>query len=176
MTASMNEIWKPIVGYEDTYYVSNTGKIKNIKTNKLLTPQNNANTKYKCIILTKKCKQKRYRVHYLVAKAFVYNPNPDVYTQINHKDENPANNNYTNLEWCTSKYNCNYGSHIEKLIKSNGTKVKVINTITDETIIFNSIRECARNFNTINTVINKYANTHSIYRGKYKFIILWDYV
>lgn len=172
MIVSMNEIWKPIMGYEDTYYVSNTGKIKNIKTNKLLTIQNNANTKYKVITLTKKCKQKRYRVHRLIATAFVHNPNPDIYTQINYKDENPSNNNYTNLEWCTPKYNCNYGSHIDKLIKSNGIKVKVINIITNETIIFNSIRECARKFNTINTVINKYANTHNIYRSKYKFIIL----
>lgn len=167
----MIELWKPIIGYEDIYYISNTGKVKNIKSNKLLALQNNDNTKYKCVILTKHCKQKRYRVHRLVATAFVHNPNPDIYTQINHKDENPSNNNYTNLEWCTPKYNCNYGSHIDKLIKSNGIKVKVINIITNETIIFNSIRECARKFNTINTIIVKYANLNKIYKNKYMFYI-----
>jgi TPP-dependent indolepyruvate ferredoxin oxidoreductase alpha subunit len=37
--------------------------------------------------------------------------------QVNHKDENSRNNNVNNLEWCTAKYNCNYGNHIVKLRK-----------------------------------------------------------
>ena len=37
-------------------------------------------------------------------------PNPNKLPQINHKDENKANNYIENLEWCTVKYNCNYGS------------------------------------------------------------------
>lgn len=47
--------------------------------------------------------------HQLVMQAFKPNPNPLLYTEINHKDENPHNNNLNNLEWCTHKYNCNYG-------------------------------------------------------------------
>lgn len=56
---------------------------------------------------------KRHYIHRLVAFAFI--PNPDNLPFINHKDENPGNNRADNLEWCTQKYNCNYGSRIEKV-------------------------------------------------------------
>jgi hypothetical protein len=36
--------------------------------------------------------------------------NPNKYDQINHKDENKLNNCADNLEWCTAKYNINYGT------------------------------------------------------------------
>lgn len=45
----------------------------------------------------------------MVLQTFKPNSNPE-YTDINHIDENPHNNNLENLEWCTHKYNCNYGS------------------------------------------------------------------
>lgn len=47
--------------------------------------------------------------HRLVLEAFKPNPNPEIYTDVNHIDENPHNNRLDNLEWCTHKYNCNYG-------------------------------------------------------------------
>lgn len=47
-------------------------------------------------------------VHRLVALAFI--PNPNKYTQVNHKDENPTNNRVENLEWCDAKYNTNYSA------------------------------------------------------------------
>ena len=71
-------------------------------------------------------KQKCFQtfVHRLVAQAFI--PNPNNLPQVNHKDENPLNNcvwvnedgsiNYdkSNLEWCTAKYNTNYGTCIKR--------------------------------------------------------------
>jgi hypothetical protein len=47
-------------------------------------------------------------VHRLVAQCFL--PNPDNFSCVNHKDENPSNNNVDNLEWCTNEYNLNYGT------------------------------------------------------------------
>ena len=44
-------------------------------------------------------------VHRIVALAFVANPMPLFYTQVNHIDGNPANNNADNLEWCDLAYN-----------------------------------------------------------------------
>lgn len=41
-------------------------------------------------------------------------PNPNNLSVVNHKDENPQNNHVDNLEWCTQKYNANYGTAIER--------------------------------------------------------------
>jgi group I intron endonuclease len=60
------------------------------------------------LTLSKNGKGKNYKVHRLVAMAFI--PNPDNLPIINHKDENPSNNNVNNLEWCTYEYNNNYGT------------------------------------------------------------------
>ena len=53
-------------------------------------------------------KKKTVSVHRLVAMAFVNNPNPDKYKEVNHIDENKLNNNADNLEWCTRSYNQKY--------------------------------------------------------------------
>ena len=49
---------------------------------------------------------KTYKVHRLVAMAFI--PNPNNFPQINHKNENKEDNQVLNLEWCTNKYNARY--------------------------------------------------------------------
>ena len=51
-------------------------------------------------------------VHRIVAEAFISSPNG--YPQVNHKDENKLNNRVDNLEWCTARYNCLYGTHVER--------------------------------------------------------------
>lgn len=67
---------------------------------------------YAQVILSVNNTQRRYSVHRLVALHFI--PNLDNKPCVNHKDENPLNNNVENLEWCTYSYNTNYGNCIEK--------------------------------------------------------------
>ena len=65
-------------------------------------------------------------MHRLVAEAFI--PNPDNLPQINHKDENKLNNCVDNLEWCTAKYNINFGTGIDRRKYGNAVKVRCVET------------------------------------------------
>ena len=110
----MEEEWKDIEGYENKYQVSNLGRVKSLKSNIIM--KQNLNKKYNrySIMLWKNGKSKRFWVARLVAKAFVFNPNPYIFTQVNHKDENKTNNNSDNLEWCTVAYNNTYGTRLQR--------------------------------------------------------------
>lgn len=112
------EEWKTIDGYED-YQVSNFGRVKSLGNNKkrkekILKPINNKG--YQRVHLCKDGKRKLFRVHRLVAMAFI--PNPNNYTEVNHIDECKTNNHVDNLEWCTDEYNSNYGTRNERLSKA----------------------------------------------------------
>ena len=120
------EEWRDIPGYEGFYQVSSMGNIKSVcrvdsrgreRGGNIMTPH--ANKKgYLMVHLSKNDGGKFFQVHRLVAFAF-----PEICgewfkgAQVNHKDENKANNRAENLEWCTSKYNNNYGHRTEKVSK-----------------------------------------------------------
>lgn len=113
------EEWKPVVGFDGLYQVSNLGRVKSLNYNKtgeerLMTPSVYSNG-YLRVKLAKNKVRKLYLVHRLVAMAFI--PNPYNLPCINHKDENPSNNCVENLEWCTQQYNLTYGTRIEKVTK-----------------------------------------------------------
>lgn len=116
----MEEIWKDIEGYEGKYEVSNLGNVRSLNyrgSGKVkLLKQIPDKDEYKTIQLCKNGKIKTYKVHRLVAIAFI--PNPDNLPIINHKDEDKTNNNVNNLEWCTIAYNNNYGTKKERLSES----------------------------------------------------------
>lgn len=113
----MKEIWKDIKGWKGLYQVSNLGNIRTLHYKKpYLRKLSKSKKGYLRVNLSKDKKYKYYSVHRLVAEAFI--PNPDNLPQINHKDEIRTNNRVDNLEWCTSKYNCNYGHHCENVSKS----------------------------------------------------------
>lgn len=103
--------WKPVVGYEDYYLVSNEADVFSLRNNRLIKVSDRGNGYY-AVELNVNGKAKKESIHRLVAKAFI--PNPDNLPFINHKDENPANNHADNLEWCTPKYNQNYGTIKER--------------------------------------------------------------
>ena len=112
--------WREINGFPN-YMVSNTGEIKSLNYNKtgrekILIPHKLSNG-YLGINLYDGNKRSCYLlIHRLVAQAFL--PNPNGYRIINHKDENRSNNSVNNLEWCSYKYNLNYGNRNSKLSNS----------------------------------------------------------
>lgn len=114
------EGWRDIKDYEGLYQVSNLGRIKsfgNGKTRKeKILKSRKDGCGYHFVTLYKEGKVKTYKVHRLVAQAFI--PNPDNLPQINHIDENKSNNCVDNLEWCDCKYNINYGSRNERTAKT----------------------------------------------------------
>lgn len=122
----MEEIWKDIENYEGLYQVSNLGRIRSvdrvIKNNNniyhnlkgCILKQQYQNNGYLCVTLWKNNKKKLCTVHRLVANAFVKNPFD--LPCVNHKDENKTNNIVENLEFCTQRYNNNYGTKNERMI------------------------------------------------------------
>ena len=86
--------------------MSNLGRVKN-KHGRILKPE--IRTGYYSVDLRKNGKRYKFRIHRLVAEAFI--PNPDDLPEVNHKDENKLNNIASNLEWCDSTYNTHYSKH-----------------------------------------------------------------
>lgn len=141
-----------IEGYEN-YEVIPNGEVVNIKTGKVLKPQKSKNG-YLHVGLYKNGKLKNYSVHRLVAEAFI--PNPLNLPCVNHKDEDKTNNDIENLEWCTYKYNINYGVSLKKRAKTQReTGVQINNKGTSKAVyqyttnglilnVYPSIREVKR--------------------------------
>lgn len=156
--------WKIIDDF-DNYSVSNKGQVKNIQTEKILTPIMNSG--YYTVHLYGSNINKRLRIHRLVAINFINNPNN--YKIVNHKDGNKLNNCIENLEWCTHKQNIQH-AHDTHLIR---TKKAVIQLSLDGKTLnrFDSIREASRqtgvNHRCISYVCNKKMFTSGGFKWKY---------
>ena len=137
----MIEIYKPIQGFPN-YQVSNLGNVKSINyrhTNKEKVLSPSLCNGYHSVQLYNENGLKKCNIHRLVAEAFI--PNPNNYPVVNHKDENKLNNYVENLEWCSQKYNCNYGERNEKIgnrvrkkitqYSKKGEKIKEWRSLTD---------------------------------------------
>lgn len=130
----MSEEWKDIEGFEGIYQISTYGRVrscdryvKNSNSGYRFVPSQilsgyKDKDNYCGIVLYNQRKHKNCKVHQLVAKAFI--PNPNGYREINHKDENPSNNNVDNLEWCDRRYNNTYNG---RAIRVGITQSKKIN-------------------------------------------------
>ena len=98
------EEWLPVPDFEELYHVSNFGRVKSFWYGKAKILKPLLSTKgYLQVNLHKNDKSKRFRVHRLVALAFV--TNPEGKPHINHKDGHPLNCHVSNLEWCTCSEN-----------------------------------------------------------------------
>lgn len=113
------EIWKPIENFEHSYQISNFGRIKSLPRKVIY--RDGRIRSYNEKILNLRIDPKGYyfislykntiliqeRIHRLVAKAFI--PNPENKPCVNHLDSDRLNNNLINLEWCTYSENTKHG-------------------------------------------------------------------
>lgn len=150
----MEEIWKDIEGYEGLYQVSNLGRIYSVRRynrgrifgDRIKQVSKDFRNRY-TVQLNKNGKTTNIVLARLVAKAFVENPNPAIFTEVNHLDENPANNAADNLEWCTHKYNCNYGTRMERIKQKQNVPILQYTLDGDFIAEFASMHLAAKSIN-----------------------------
>lgn len=162
----MEEVWKDVVGFEGLYQVSNLGRIKSFRRAKerILKPTTQRvgnKCKYTRQIVT--LNHKSYKVHRLVAEAFI--PNPYNLPQINHKDFDTSNNCVYNLEWCSAKENVQWN-----IIHKRNKKYHYI----DKTTVINlykqgiTAKEISKKFNVAKYIITTIVDKNKIRRKDYK--------
>lgn len=169
------EHWKPIIGFEGLYEISDLGRVKSLSryvkskaNSKMKIPERILKTGknscgYALVVLMKNNKRHNKLVHRLVAEAFINNP--ENYAVVNHIDGNKQNNNVSNLEWCSTSYNMKhaYLTGLNRKIKA------VIQLDLTGKIIrkYNSVRETEQ-YGYQSSGVSEACNglkTNHIYRG-----------
>lgn len=153
------ETWK-VVSEFPIYSVSNLGRVRNNERNYIMHGGYDRDG-YRQVTLSYNDKQYNRRICRLVAIAFI--PNPDNLPVVNHKDENRENDRVDNLEWCTVKYNNNYGTKLQKTRKM----VRCVET----NCIFESVRKAGKDMHIAHPSISKACKTGCTAGGFH-----WQYV
>ena len=167
------EILRDIPDYVGIYQVSNLGSVRRIKRYKAepgILRFAKTGIGYLRVCLSKDCKTKSFLVHRLVAIAFV--PNPDALPYINHKNEIKTDNRAENLEWCTQKYNNNYGTARFRSSVTQSTPVVQLTTDGKKIREFYGMHEAERETGVCVQNIHKCCNGVYKTAGGYK----WKYV
>ena len=164
------EIWKDITGYEGLYQVSDKGRVKSIGYGKerILKPGRDKDG-YLFVILCKNHKMKCCRIHRLVSQSFILNPQN--LPQINHKNEDKTDNKVDNLEWCSAKYNLNYGTHNQRMAETKSKHVLQYMKTGEFIKEWKSTMDVERNLGFVNASISRCCNGKC--KSAYGFV--WRY-
>lgn len=130
------ERWLPVKGFSN-YEVSSNGKIRNVKTGRILKTTIN-DRGYEQVCLHEKNVQSAKRVHRLVADAFFDGDHTG--RDVNHIDGNKTNNFIGNLEWCSRKENIAHA--YQTGLKEEPTRVKV--RVVETGVIYDSLSDCSK--------------------------------
>lgn len=148
----MPEQWRPVVGYEGMYEISDFGRLKSFKrrNEKILKPGKNTDG-YLLMPISNGIKRKTQSMHRYVAFAFI--PNPENKPEVNHKNGTKDDNGLYNLEWVTPKENCFHADSTGlrpplKGERNGGSKLK------DKDVL--EIRNLLKAKNTLKSIASKY--------------------
>lgn len=180
------EVWKDVVGYEGLFQVSCLGRIKMLTRevlanksikhiNKHILTQHLSTKGYLYVYLWAGNKKERIYVHKAVLSSFIREKR--IGEECNHLNENRLDNRLDNLEWCSHKYNINYGNRTKKQSesmknhKSLSKPVLQLNMDGEYIAEYPSLREAGRVMNRSFTSIKECC------KGRYKsaFGFKWMY-
>lgn len=169
----MEELWKPVVGYEGKYEVSSFGRVMSLNYSKQGEPAIRKlsldKDGYLNVTLYSLGKPKTLKVHRLVAQAFLENKSN--LPEINHIDENKSNNHVENLEWCSRSYNISYGQGSIQRALSKCRQVEAVDSSGIRRHLFKSTQEAGRNGFTQSSVAACCRHEQSHHKG-----FIWRYI
>lgn len=189
----MDEIWKPIDGWEH-YEVSSLGRVRasertainkkgySRKLSSKVLKGSKGKLGYRTVNLVDGTNRAKLLVHRIVAKAFI--PNPENKPCINHIDNNPSNNTVTNLEWCTPKENTDWMivqgrfkrtetwlKNLDIGLQPRRKRVKRIDPSTGEVVIYDGINKTKKDGFTTSSVSQCCNGTRHSHHG-----YIWEFV
>lgn len=126
------EIWEDITGYEGFYQVSNMGRVRSV--DRVISHSHSGYSTYKGRVkktsfdtrgyphasLTVNCVCKTFKIHRLVAQAFI--PNPEKKETVNHKNGIKTDNRVDNLEWMTNTENMRHAHATGLKVGTKGSR------------------------------------------------------
>lgn len=177
-------MWKDIKGYEGLYQVSNLGRVKSLDRyvngrigkqfiyGRILINCSQVNG-YKYVALCKDGNKKTFRIHRLVAQAFISNPYNKL--EVNHKDEDIINNLVGNLEWSTPKENANYGTRVKRCSKPQQIKVVKLDDELNLIKIYDSCASAGEENNVDSASIIRVCKGRQLHSMGFKWMYYKDY-
>lgn len=147
---SSGEVWRPVSNFDNKYFVSSLGRVKNHKGHIMATGLDKYG--YVRVYLYKNNKNYTCNVHRLVAKEFLQNS--DNKTQVNHIDGDKTNNRVSNLEYATPKENMWHKIYVLKNRHTLLGKICPVECIETGTK-YPSTREASRKSGVDNSILCK---------------------
>lgn len=159
------ETFVKIDGFEK-YEVSNLGKVRNMKSGRVLKPSLHKNG-YLRYFLCENNKRKHLYLHRIIATAFI--DNPEEKPQVNHIDENKLNNDLSNLEWCTVRENLIHGTRTKRAAEKCFKKVIQLDLNDNVLNEFESMRQAEQKTGVLVKNISSCCNGKRKSAGGYKW-------